>query len=147
MGFLPHGTRPTCDDYGRPSVHRKATFPRSCNVSGCRLSGYGRSAGCPYNLRGKEIKIPIGQDSVQFLVGNPLSVRWAAVSGTFSSSKLNGAMPVRGGNGADGTTLYIARAEINGGTYPGRVQVDGNAQIPYNGVEKSATEYKVLVYV
>lgn len=51
---------------------------------------------------------------------------------------------VQGGREADGTPLYIIRATIDGGIHPGKAWRNGNASIPYGGVERIMTDFEVL---
>ncbi|KAM5531106.1 hypothetical protein V8D89_015220 [Ganoderma adspersum] len=95
---------------------------------------------------GKEIEFPLTSDDIEVLVGDQLSVRWAPVSGQFSLDQLDGAVPVPGGNEADGTCLYVAQAEVQNGVHCGEVKVNDTARIPWGGQQEFATEYEVLVY-
>jgi Protein of unknown function (DUF3421) len=51
---------------------------------------------------------------------------------------------IDGGYEADGSKLYIARAMIDGSYHPGKVRKNGDACIPYGGVERFVQEYEVL---
>lgn len=48
------------------------------------------------------------------------------------------------GHEADGTSLYVCRAKLEGGVHPGKVRLAfGAANIPYGGLEKKANPYEV----
>lgn len=50
------------------------------------------------------------------------------------------------GREADGTPLFVARANLEGGVHPGKVRLGfGSANIPFNGQEVKVTNYEVLV--
>lgn len=60
----------------------------------------------------------------------------------------NGNVPAgafQGGSEADGTPLYVARAEFRGGVYPAKLnRRHGKAYVSYNGREYGLRSYKVL---
>jgi hypothetical protein len=78
----------------------------------------------------------------EVLVGSEKYVRWVSVSNELQLSKLNGAVPVIGGNESDQTVLYIARYNGQGG----KVRMNSKATYTYGGKECTATTYDVLVY-
>ena len=50
------------------------------------------------------------------------------------------------GHEADGTPLYVARANLEGGVHPGKVRLEfGAANIPFAGKEVKVNPYEVLV--
>lgn len=50
------------------------------------------------------------------------------------------------GNEADGKPLFVARAKLDNGVHPGKVQEQfGSANIPYRGREVKVREYEVLM--
>lgn len=76
------------------------------------------------------------------LVANtPTMAQWVRVT--------NGQIPanaLRAGNEADGTPLYIARGNYEGGLHPGKVRANAlEAYIPYGGREIAVRDYEVYV--
>ncbi|VDB91947.1 unnamed protein product [Peniophora sp. CBMAI 1063] len=96
-----------------------------------------------FSYGGMEIRLYTGYE---LLVGPRQSLRWVAISGRLTRGKLDGAIPVRAGNEADGTPLFSARASMYNGVHIGKVKFGGNAHVPYGGRERFATEYDVLVH-
>ncbi|KAF9230976.1 hypothetical protein BU15DRAFT_68720 [Melanogaster broomeanus] len=93
---------------------------------------------------GKEIVI---RSNFELLVGARTAVRWIPVSGRLSLDKLGGAILVDGGNEANGETLYVAQAALEGrGLQCGKVGINGHAHIPYGGKEVIAENYSVLAH-
>lgn len=92
------------------------------------------AANIPYG--GIEVKV----NPYQVLCG---SFRWVAAT--------NGAIPdgaVICGKESNGTPLYVARANYEGGVHPGKVRTEfGAANIPYGGIEVKVNPYEVLVCV
>lgn len=68
-------------------------------------------------------------------------------TGTWVQASVRGlpTTAIRGGQEADGTPLYIARALIENGRHPGKVRANAAACIPYGGIEKIIDHYQVLV--
>ncbi|KAF9236668.1 hypothetical protein BU15DRAFT_76766 [Melanogaster broomeanus] len=93
---------------------------------------------------GKEIVI---RSNFELLVGARTAVRWIPVSGRLSLDKLGGAILVDGGNEANGATLYVAQAALEGrGLQCGKVKMNGHAHIPYGGKEVITENYSVLAH-
>lgn len=92
-----------------------------------------QAANIPYG--GNEVKV----NPYQVLVG---PTKWEAAE--------NGEIPlgaIVAGREADGSPLYVARAEYAGGLHPGKVRPEfGAANIPYGGKEVKVSCYEVLVY-
>ncbi len=67
--------------------------------------------------------------------------RWVTANG---GDIPNGAAPQ--GHEATGESLYVCRANYEGGLYPGKIRgAFGGANIPYNGKEVKVNPYEVLV--
>ena len=80
--------------------------------------------------------------AVSLLLGIPtIAQDWVRVT--------DGRMPanaLRAGNEADGTPLYIARGNQEGGLHPGKVRANAlEAYIPYGGREIAVRDYEVYV--
>ncbi len=79
--------------------------------------------------------------TVALLMGSPAMAQWVRVP--------NGQIPasaLQGGNEANGTPIYIARATIEGGVHIGKVrQGETTAFIPYGGQERSVSNYEVYI--
>ncbi|KAF9236664.1 hypothetical protein BU15DRAFT_76762 [Melanogaster broomeanus] len=94
---------------------------------------------------GEEIVI---RSNFELLVGARAAVRWIPVSGRLSLDQLGGATLVVGGNEANGETLYVAQAALEGrGLQCGKVQFNRRAHIPYGGEEVIVENYSVLAYL
>ena len=61
----------------------------------------------------------------------------------------NGAIPTgsaANGNEANGESLFVARAFLNGGLHPGKIRGEfGAANIPFGGLEVKVAQYEVLI--
>jgi len=88
----------------------------------------------------------VGLGGYEVLVGDARSVRWVSVQGKLKIKDLD-ARPVDGGKDSDGTRLFIARANIQGATHPGKVGEGFKAAfIPWGGKEQEISSYEVLCY-
>ncbi|KZT09204.1 carbohydrate-binding module family 12 protein [Laetiporus sulphureus 93-53] len=82
----------------------------------------------------------------EILVGDPRALRWVDVHGRLNVHHL-GARPVEGGQEADGTLLYIAKAQQGNNIVPGKVSEKHDcALIPANNTEIQCEHYRVLCY-
>jgi len=91
---------------------------------------------------GEEIHL----DTYEVLLGDMRGLRWVPVSGRLNLRSL-GAQPVEGGRENDGTALFVAKAQYNGVSHPGKAggNLEG-ANIPYGGTEQGVRDYHVLCY-
>lgn len=95
---------------------------------------------CNIPWGGKEISAPIYQ-----VAAKSGQSRWSWQNG-FGGSIPNGA--VHAGNEANGEALYLCRANIKGGTHPGKIKLGfSGCNIPYGGKEMTIISYQVMVGV
>lgn len=84
---------------------------------------------------------------VEVLVGERNEFRWVSYQGQLDVRRLGG-NPLAAGYDADGTALYVARANYNGGLQPGKISVSFRDGIHFSGNqrENSSTNYEVLCF-
>lgn len=131
-GYIPDGAVVVgYEQNGLPLFSARADYAGGVHPGKVRIE-FG-AANIPYG--GNEIKV----NPYQVLVG---TAKWVAAK--------DGQIPkgaVVAGREADGTPLYVARAEYACGLHPGKVRPEfGAANIPYGGKEVKVSNYEVLVY-
>jgi len=79
----------------------------------------------------------------ELLVGDEDSITWVECQGNIGES--SGWTPVEGGQDSDGTPLWVAQIEYDGGVFVGKAspKLDG-ARFGYGGKEEGSHTYKVL---
>ncbi|KZV97209.1 carbohydrate-binding module family 12 protein [Exidia glandulosa HHB12029] len=88
----------------------------------------------------------IEYDTYEVLVGDNRGVRWVDVNGKLNLGR-QGIRPVEAGREADGTPLYVAQAQVKGGTHCGKVSEKLDcAFITADGKEREVDNYRILAY-
>ncbi|KAJ2931235.1 hypothetical protein H1R20_g5882, partial [Candolleomyces eurysporus] len=88
----------------------------------------------------------VHKDTYEILLGDMNGLKWVDTSGKLNVHAL-GKTPVDGGVDADGTPLYVARAQHKGVYHPGKCSEKLKAAfIPYDGGEVEVSNYQVLCY-
>ncbi|KAJ3034880.1 hypothetical protein HDV00_004568 [Rhizophlyctis rosea] len=101
-------------------------------------AGPSTGGGCLYAWGGKELYSSV----FEVLVGDQNAVRWVGVSG---NAQPNGWSPVEAGKDTDGSPLYIAKADYEGSTQPGKAgPALGEGLIGWGGQQRKVQNYQVL---
>ncbi|KDQ21376.1 carbohydrate-binding module family 12 protein, partial [Botryobasidium botryosum FD-172 SS1] len=100
------------DRDGSPLYIARAFYEGGVHPGKC---GRGLRKGAVIGYGNKEIEL----DQYEVLVGDQNSVRWNKESGEINFQALSG-QPVEGGREANGKVLYIAQANYNNTTHPGK---------------------------
>jgi hypothetical protein len=98
--------------------------------------------GSAIGYAGKVIELP----TFEILVADPQGVRWVPYSSQLNVEELR-AKPVEGGKEANGSLLYVARVNYNGGVHPAKCGEHlPAAHLAFGGTEVLVEDYEVLCY-
>ncbi|KIJ49686.1 carbohydrate-binding module family 12 protein [Sphaerobolus stellatus SS14] len=136
---IPQGAIVAGEEHGKVYIAR-AFYEGSIQVG---KAGPQYEKGAVIGYGHKEIHL----ETYEILLGDSNGIRWIEHKGNLKAYELGNVRLVEGGREANGSPLYIAQAQHDGVTVPGKASdhFDG-ALIPLKGTEKKESHYKVLAY-